>query len=197
MTSRRVIMVVGAGVVLLGGALAFGAAVPGMFDAADQRSGAAAIAVETNDPPAAAAPAPAGNPLWNVALKDLPATRERPLFSASRRPPPPPPVEAPLHTASVSKPAEPDRPRLTLLGTIAGGGEGFGIFLDPSGNKSVQLRLGQSHDGWTLRQVRRRETVFDKGDETVVLALPAAGAPASAPTSAANRVVSDASADQP
>src|SRR4051812_40812938 len=34
----------------------------------------------------AARPVPAGNPLWSVPLSALPATQERPIFSASRRP---------------------------------------------------------------------------------------------------------------
>src|ERR1700721_2394532 len=40
---------------------------------------------------AANPPAPQpGNPLWAVPFSSLTVTRERPLFSASRRPPPPP-----------------------------------------------------------------------------------------------------------
>jgi len=35
--------------------------------------------------PAASKPDAAGNPLWSVSLDSLSATRERPLFSASRR----------------------------------------------------------------------------------------------------------------
>src|SRR5262245_45321462 len=50
---------------------------------------------QTARPPArpAAALAPdrtlSGNPLWAIPLRQLPATRERPLFTPSRRPPPP------------------------------------------------------------------------------------------------------------
>src|SRR5262249_52823969 len=33
---------------------------------------------------------PTGNPLWALPLKQLSMTRERPVFSPSRRPPPPP-----------------------------------------------------------------------------------------------------------
>src|SRR5262249_29523717 len=36
-------------------------------------------------------PPPTGNPLWATPVGQLSATRERPLFSPSRRPPPPPP----------------------------------------------------------------------------------------------------------
>src|SRR5690348_5378824 len=32
---------------------------------------------------------PTGNPLWSIPLSALAATRERPIFSASRRPPQP------------------------------------------------------------------------------------------------------------
>ena len=37
----------------------------------------------------ASKPPPSGNPLWSVPLSVLTATRERPVFSASRRPMPP------------------------------------------------------------------------------------------------------------
>src|SRR5262245_42616607 len=73
---------------------------------------------------------PSGNPLWAIPLKNLSATRERPIFSASRRPPPPAVKVAPYVPPSPpAKPAEPDTPRLSLLGTISSGEEGIGIFL--------------------------------------------------------------------
>ena len=38
---------------------------------------------------------PSGNPLWAIPIKDLSETRDRPIFTPSRRPPPPPVVEKP------------------------------------------------------------------------------------------------------
>lgn len=173
MISRRAIMGLGAALVAFGGALAFGAVFPGITDTAEPRPSAGVIGIGTDVRPAdPAVPALSGNPLWGVPLKDLSATRERPIFSPARRPSSPPPMAPIFALAAVSKPVEPDRPQLKLVGTIAGEGEGFGIFLDQPGNKAIKLRTGQSHDGWTLRQVRRREVLFERDEKTAVLALP-------------------------
>jgi hypothetical protein len=131
---------------------------------------------------AAAAPAPANiehvpsaNPLWGIPLQQLSATRQRPLFAPSRRPPPPvvayqlasaPPPPPP-------KPSEPEKPRLSLVGTIAGEAEGIGVFQDLASSGSVlRLKMGEGHDGWVLRAVQRREVTLQKGSHTAVLTLP-------------------------
>jgi general secretion pathway protein N len=117
---------------------------------------------------------PRGNPLWAIPLRSLTATRERPLFTPSRRPPAPavagpPPVEAP----PPSPPTGPDRPLLTLVGAISGDTEGIAIFLDETTRDIVRLRTGESHpSGWTLRSVKGREAALVKDEETVILALP-------------------------
>jgi hypothetical protein len=132
-------------------------------------------------PPTAAAPAstsvehvPSANPLWAIPLQQLSATRQRPLFAPSRRPPPPvvayqlasaPPPPPP-------KPAEPEKPRLSLVGTIAAGAEGIGVFQDLANNGVLRLKMGEGHDGWVLRAVQRREVTLQKGSQTAVLTLP-------------------------
>ncbi len=125
--------------------------------------------------PAVGAPAPSGNPLWSLPLSALPVTRERPIFSPSRRPPPPPVIAAPyVPPASPPpppKPAEPDHPLLTLLGTLAGDGQGVGIFVNDGDKSTLRLRTGEDHQGWVLRSVRAGEAVFEKGDRTATLAL--------------------------
>ena len=50
-----------------------------------------------------AKPLPGGNPLWSIPLSALSATRERPIFSASRRPPQPA-VVAPAEQVAVPLP---------------------------------------------------------------------------------------------
>jgi general secretion pathway protein N len=135
---------------------------------------AGASAVPTAPVDLVADQVPAGNPLWAIPLRELSATRERPIFSASRRPPAPAVAAAPYTPPlRAAKPAEPDRPQLSLVGTIAGDNEGFGIFLDRSANSVLRLRTGEEHKGWVLREVRSRETVLEKDEKTVTLALPA------------------------
>ncbi|MEH2567631.1 hypothetical protein [Bradyrhizobium sp. AZCC 2289] len=118
-----------------------------------------------------------GNPLWTIPLTVLSATRERPIFSSSRRPRPPAVAAAPaVKPAAVApKPKDPERPKLTLVGTIASGRERFGIFLDQSTKAALRLKMGDDYQGWKLRSVQGREATLEKDQEAVVLALPQPG----------------------
>ena len=123
---------------------------------------------------------PTGNPLWGIPLRVLTATRERPLFSPSRRPPAPPVVAAPApppRPPVVAKPPEPDHPLLTIVGTVVSENDGIGVFVDQATNEVIRLHTGQDHDGWVLRSVEGREARFEKKDRSSTLALPAPGAP--------------------
>ncbi len=130
--------------------------------------------------PAARAPvvqqAPSANPLWAIPLSALSGTRDRPIFSASRRPIPPAvaPAAVPKMVAA-PKPREPERPQLSLVGTIASGDEGFGIFLDQSTKAALRLKVGEDYQGWKLRSVHGREATLEKDQQVVTLALPQPG----------------------
>jgi hypothetical protein len=126
-------------------------------------------------PPAPPVQTPSANPLWGIPLAQLSGTRERPIFSASRRPPP---VTAVAETASVKPPPrkkEIEPPQLSLVGTIASIDEGFGIFIDQSTKVAVRLKVGEDHQGWKLRQIRGREVTMEKDDRSAVLTLPQPG----------------------
>jgi hypothetical protein len=84
-------------------------------------------------------------------------------------PVPPRPVAAP-------KPAEPDHPLLTILGTIVGVSDSIGVFINQATNDVIRLHAGQDHDGWVLRGVHGREATFEKNERSSTLALPAPGA---------------------
>jgi general secretion pathway protein N len=135
------------------------------------------VAVRTAD---AAETPPSGNPLWAMPLKQLSMTRDRPVFSPSRRPPPPP---APAFVAPVAvrqpvKPAEPEKPAVSLLGTIIGAGadDRIGVFLETGTQTIVRLRIGEDHQGWVLRLIKAREVTLVKDrEQAVVLELPAPG----------------------
>ena len=121
--------------------------------------------------------APTGNPLWGIPLRTLTATRERPLFSPSRRPPAqaiaaPAPAPRPVVEA---KPPEPDHPLLTIVGTIVSASDGIGVFIDQASNEVVRIHTGQQHAGWVLRSVHGREASFEKNERKSTLALPAPG----------------------
>jgi hypothetical protein len=176
-----------------GGALASTSAVSNdaLDDQADGPAGLAAASGRTNPaatvvqvtaaPPAPVAPgserALGANPLWAMPLAQFTVTRERPIFSPSRRTPPAAvaSVAVPRMAAALPKPKEPERPQLTLVGTIAGDEEGFGIFLDQSTKAMLRLKLGQDFQGWKLQSVQGREAALEKDQQVVTLALPQPG----------------------
>jgi hypothetical protein len=114
-----------------------------------------------------------GNPLWTVPLTALSATRDRPLFSASRRPPviaapiiaPPPKQEAPA-------PPPPERPLATLVGTIVSREASFAMLQGSNGDAISRLRVGQENDGWLIRGIGLHSIVVEKGEQSVELNLP-------------------------
>ena len=121
----------------------------------------------------AAEPVPSANPLWTIPLTSLTATRERPLFSPSRRPPPPVLAKAPAPPPPPPKPAEPEKLQLSLVGTILGeSGERIGLFVNPSDKNALRLKVGEDHKGWVLREVLPRQVVLQKGQQNAVLELP-------------------------
>jgi hypothetical protein len=127
--------------------------------------------------PAPAVPArtPSANPLWGVPLNQLSGTRDRPIFSPSRRPPPPAvAVEAaPIKPPPRKKEIEP--PQLSLVGTIASGDEGFGIFIDQSTKMALRLKVGEDYQGWKLHAIQGREVTMEKDERAAVLTLPQPG----------------------
>jgi general secretion pathway protein N len=120
-------------------------------------------------------PAPTGNPLWSIPLSALSATRERPIFSASRRPPQAA-VVAPMTQVIAPPPPKvaPPRPPLALIGAVVGEGEAIAIFLDQTSQKIIRLRQGESLAGWELSAVQSREVMLKQDERTEILALPQA-----------------------
>src|SRR5213592_1892653 len=56
-----------------------------------------------------------GNPLWGIPMERLSATRDRPIFSLSRRPPPPvSALDVAATDTAASAPRPPERPSLAL-----------------------------------------------------------------------------------
>ena len=114
-----------------------------------------------------------GNPLWTVPLTELSATGERPIFTPARRPPRPVATEAQATSTPQQAQAIPDKPALSLLGTVteADGAGGIGIFIDDIAKRAMRLRAGEQHDGWALRRVQRGRVVMEKNGARVTLVL--------------------------
>ena len=120
------------------------------------------------------------NPLWAIPLTRLPGTRDRPVFSPSRRPPPvvtSEPAPAPPPPPPRSKAVQP--PQLSLVGTIASDEESFGIFLDQSTKQPLRLKLGDDYQGWKLRTIGGREVIMEMDRQAATLTLPPPGGRAS------------------
>src|SRR5262245_13649744 len=175
----------GGGLLLLSGGATLLAGTPPTVDMTGGRDPSGTIVIappelrggDPNPPPAPAAePVQPGNPLWAIPMKDLSVTRERPIFSPSRRPPPPAVAAAPYVPPPPPRPAGPQRPQLALVGTVVNSKEGFGIFLDQTTNTVLRLKTGENHHGWILLSVQGREATLQKDRDTTVLALPARGA---------------------
>jgi general secretion pathway protein N len=120
---------------------------------------------------------PTGNPLWAIPLKQLSATRDRPIFTPSRRPPPSAvvaPYIAPVLPSPVTR-SEPETPPLTLVGMVVSEHEGIGVFVEQNTKNIVRLRMGESYTGWILRHLEGREATLEKDRQRAILAMPSSG----------------------
>lgn len=122
-----------------------------------------------------------GNPLWAIPLSSLPATRDRPLFSASRRPPvvAAPIVAPPPQQHEALAPPPPERPLLSLVGTIVSRKGSVALLQGSNSEAILRLRVGQENDGWRVQGISLRSIVVEKGPQSIELDLPRPnGAPA-------------------
>ena len=130
---------------------------------------------------------PKGNPLWAIPMSKLSATRDRPLFSPSRRPPPPTISAAPEPPPTLIKPVVPESPSFKLVGTIIGEDHRIGIFMSETSKTTIRIREGEGDSGWTLRSIDSHSALFEGYGRMVTLAFPdpeQSGDPAGAADSA-------------
>lgn len=161
-------------------AAALAAVPPGIDDATnpDIDSPALEVAGHAVPPTDVTKPAEPGiisaNPLWDIPLSALAETRDRPLFTPSRRPPAPivanVPVAAPR--LPLPPPTTPEHPNLVLVGTVASETEGVAVFIDQGTRSTVRLRIGEGHLGWILQSIERRAATLQKGEQIETLELP-------------------------
>jgi general secretion pathway protein N len=164
-----------------------GVSTMGAFGPAYSQSNEAVPAV-VGSPESRTEPARAGNPLREVPISKLSATRDRPLFSSSRRPPPEVVAAPPPQPAATVKPAVLAAPPFTLVGTIIGEDNRIGIFFNETSKITTRIRLGEVDSGWTLRSIEPRSAVLEGNGRMVILNLPEASATA-APGPRVSRVV--------
>ena len=116
---------------------------------------------------AAPAPAPATQSVSDLpALDDLSATRERPLFSSTRRPPE---VEAPTQAAApiteaASMPFE-------LVGIVLGSDMSAAIFRNTDSKEETRVSKGEKIGNWSVEDVSERAVVLQGGEKRVRMRL--------------------------
>ncbi|MGY3533214.1 MULTISPECIES: hypothetical protein [Bradyrhizobium] len=120
-------------------------------------------------------PAPSANPLWSIPLTSLSPTRDRPIFSPSRRALVPPSTSVAAVPVPPLSSKRPEKPALSLVGTVVGGFERFGIFVDQSSKLPLRMRVGEQHDGWLLREVQAREVMLEKALNKAIMSMPQPG----------------------
>ena len=96
------------------------------------------------------------NPFEAQSLDQLSATRERPLFSPTRRPTPPPPPPSP-EAAPVA--VVPQPPNVQLFGIVVDN-EGARAIVRSSNDKVDRVQIGDDIGGWKVSQIEGRRLVL-------------------------------------
>ncbi len=115
----------------------------------------------------------AENPQAPISLDRLTATRDRPLFSPSRRPPPTAefrPVAPPTAPPRAPPPPSPP-PSLTLLGTFESNEEVGATVRLGTNERPTILRFGSYIEGWRVTEISRHRLVLSLDDRTAVFTL--------------------------
>jgi hypothetical protein len=125
--------------------------------------------------------AAAVSPLAAQPLEQLSATRDRPLFSPTRRPPAPPPIVAP---------AAAPPPDITLLGVVMDGEDARAVIRTGPIAKVARVRIGDDVGGWKVGQIEAQRLVLLLGERTATFTLftAANNRPANAAALAQSRV---------
>jgi hypothetical protein len=108
------------------------------------------------------------NPLQAQSLDRLSATRDRPLFSPSRRPVPPPPPPA-ARVPEVVPPPPP--PSVTVVGIVLDGEGARAIVRSGMGKKVERVQIGDDVGGWKVSQIEGRRLVLSLGERLATFTL--------------------------
>ncbi len=137
-------------------------------------------ATPRSEPPAASRDGAVRNPLAMLRLEDLAVTRDRPLFSPTRRPPPPvaeapppPPPPPPAEQKAVA--VEP--PPFDLVGAVIGEAYNLVLVRNRTTNEVTRLREGEEKDGWRVGTVSLRSASLERDGRVEMLAFPTPLAP--------------------
>jgi general secretion pathway protein N len=107
------------------------------------------------------------NPLAVHPLDEFTATRDRPLFTRSRRPP------AAVHTLPVvaAPPVPPPPPKLALFGILLEDGEASAVVRGAPSEKTIRVRVGDDIDGWKVSKIAERQIVLSQNDRSITFTM--------------------------
>lgn len=108
------------------------------------------------------------NPVAALSLDQLSATRERPLFSPSRRALRPP-IVSNLRPSGLRAPSLP--PKIELHGTVIDADETLAIVYSAADNQTLRLHLGDEIGGWKVAVIDERKLVLSLEDRTAEFAI--------------------------
>ena len=139
--------------------------------------GATAVAHAGEPQSAARASAPArselSNPVAKLRLEDMRITRERPLFSPTRRPPQPveaiAPVTPPAPVQAKEEVAAP--PPFDLVGSVVGASASYVLLLNRETHEMARLSQGGEAAGWKVGIVSQRSVVLERDGRRVTLSF--------------------------
>jgi general secretion pathway protein N len=100
-------------------------------------------------------------------LDELRATRERPLFSPSRRPD----VETAAAPEAAPVEESPDSLPFELTGVVLGSETAIAILRNRDTQETVQLRRGETLEAWSIEEIAPRHVVLRQEDRQVRLEL--------------------------
>jgi hypothetical protein len=107
--------------------------------------------------------------LPSLQLKDLSATRERPLFAPTRRPPPPPP---PPRVVTVAPEHPPEKtPKMVLTGIIVKQSETIVVLRNVATSESISLRSGESVGPWRVQAQNDHSVILSDGTKQFTLEM--------------------------
>ena len=118
-------------------------------------------------------PAVSGNPVAAVPLDRLSETRNRPLFSPSRRPPAPPAPAAIAARVERAPQALPSLspPGVALFGTVVGAQGGRAFIATGESKRIFGVGPGDDVAGWTVTAITQRNLVLSRAELSATFTL--------------------------
>ena len=111
------------------------------------------------------------NPIVAQSIDSLSATRERPLFSPTRRPPARPAAAPPPLVRRTDPVPPPSPPGVVLLGVVIGADTARAFVHSESPDKTLRVGIGDDIGGWKVNEIERHELILSLGDRSATFKI--------------------------